>query len=209
MGGHKSQTETASISPAVGSWRRGFRGALSSTRDYAWCLLRGKSRSKAEASSAPRTGEEALRSMRVLHERIMVSQKLLFLKCDGLTFCFNPNLQVWGAVIKIKASAVQANAVFWVGLHGLCAAISATGRVSREEGGGEEQGIIHILTMSSFPSSSTTKSSPVLNLTSLQTGAENKPHCKNLHGSPLQTCFPLFIVFSVHEHADHPWYQVA
>lgn len=69
-------------------------------------------------------------------------------------------------------------------------------------GWGEEREIIHILTMSSFPSSSTTKSSPVLNLTSLQTVAENMPHCKLLHGFPLQTSFPLFTVFFKHMSAQ-------
>lgn len=66
---------------------------------------------------------------------------------------------------------------------------------SGERGWGKEQGIIHILTMSSFPSSSTTKTSLALNLTSLQTVGQNMSNCKHLHGFPLQTRFPLFTVF--------------
>lgn len=54
----------------------------------------GSQEAKPRHPHAPRTGEEALRSRRVLHQCIMVPQKLLFLKREGLTFCFNPNLQV-------------------------------------------------------------------------------------------------------------------
>lgn len=51
----------------------------------------GKSRAKLRHHRALRTGEEALRSTRVLHQCIVVPEKPLFLKREGLTFCFNTN----------------------------------------------------------------------------------------------------------------------
>ena len=47
MQGHKFQTETSSVSPLGGIWKRGL-GAC-----YAWYLLTVKSRNKAEPSSCP------------------------------------------------------------------------------------------------------------------------------------------------------------
>lgn len=141
-----------------------------------------------------RTGEEALRSTRVLHQCAVVSQKLSFLKYDYLAFSFDPNMHVQNAVVKINISITQANYAFGQGPHGLRTATSAKDKSGVKEWR-EEWEIIHILMISSFSSSSTTKSSVVLDLTSLKTVAENLPHYKHLHGFPLQTCFPLFTIF--------------
>lgn len=84
----------------------------------------------------PRTSEEALGSTRVLHQCVVVSQKLSFLKHDSLTFCFNPSLHVQDTVIKIKVSVRQANAVFEEGLHGLWTAISGKGKRAWRKGVG-------------------------------------------------------------------------
>lgn len=83
-----------------------------------------------------RTGEEALSSTRVLHQRLVVSRKLSFLKHDYLTFCFNPDAHVRDTVIKIKASLAQANAGFGGGLRGLWTAISVKGKRAWRKGVG-------------------------------------------------------------------------
>lgn len=93
--------------------------------------------------------------------------KAFISKHDYLTFCFHPSLHVQNTVIKLKVSIIQVNAV--LERASMVSELLSQGKAneSGERGWGKEQGIIHILTMSSFPSSSTTKSSLVLNLTSL------------------------------------------
>lgn len=47
-----------------------------------------------------KTGEEVLGSIRVLHQRVVVSQKLSFLKRDYVISCFNPKLHMQDTVIQ-------------------------------------------------------------------------------------------------------------
>lgn len=113
-------------------------GGCSAALDAAWCLLRRKSRAKLRHHRALRTGEEALRSTRVLHQCIVVPEKPLFLKREGLTFCFNTNWHMRDTAIKIKVYSIQTNAVFWAGPHGPCSATPVTA-LSLEEGVGKSK----------------------------------------------------------------------
>lgn len=137
-------------------------GGCSAALDAAWCRLRRKSRAKLRHHCALRTGEEALRSTRVLHQCIVVPEKPLFLKREGLTFCFNTN---WHMRDSHQNKGLQhSNKCCFLSGPPWSLLCYPSDSIEPGGGGGEEQGI-HILRMSSFPSSSTTKSSPVLNWT--------------------------------------------
>lgn len=162
-----------------------FRGC-SAAPDAAWCLLRGKSRAKLRHHRALRTGEEALRSTRVLHQCIVVPEKPLFLKREGLTFCFNTNWQVWDSH-QNKSLQHSSKCCFLSGPPWSLHCYLSDRHWACRRGWGRTR---NTYSNDVFISQQLyNKKLSSAESTSVQTVAENKSRCKHLHGFPLQTCF--------------------